>query len=88
MDFVLLWPAQSALPLRLATRMCGHATLALTKREVSPDPPQQASSPRAAHWLCSRLFLFLIHLISPLLCTSEFPVFAQAIQRGSVWGPL
>lgn len=62
MDFVFLWPAQSSLPLSLAMRICGHGTLALTKREVNPDPPQQASSLRAAHLPYSSLFLFLIYL--------------------------
>lgn len=45
MDFVLLWPGQSSLPLPLAMHMYSNGTLAITKREVNPDPPQQASSP-------------------------------------------
>lgn len=89
MDFVLPGPGQSSLRLPLTMRMCGSGTLAVTKREVNPDPPQQASSPCSAHLPCSSLFLFLIYLISLLLlCTSKFPVFAQAVHRGPVWGPL
>lgn len=89
MDFVSLWPAQSSLLLHLAKRMCGHGLLTLPEREVNPDPLQQASSPPVAHLPCSSLFLFLIYLTSLLLlCAREFPVFAQAVGRGPIWGPL
>lgn len=84
MDFVLLWPGQSSLPLSLAMHMYSNGTPAITKREVNPDPPQQASSPWWSHLPCSSLFLF--SLISLLL--RKFPVFVQAVYRESVWDPL
>lgn len=86
MDFVLLWPGQSSLPLPLAMHMHSNGILAITNREVNPDPPQQASSPWWGHLPCSNLFLF--SLISLLLGTSKFPVFAQVVYREPVWGLL